>query len=450
VRCEVQLVRLARTLVALRDLSARAWTSTSVTIVAVSFTVGTCVCMAKAANRVRVAWQTDIEGVVLQDVSRGGLMLTLGGPAPSDWSWEPRLELWPDKIGASPVKIPLSKWPEYQKRLSAGNYGPDLCKFVDVDRQIACTQGPWVTLVDIGSKKEIRRVTGTEDLGGLNRNALLGTSKIDKRPSSPVALAVDPKDGRIAVAYNTLRDPKILLFSSNLRDQLASWQVHKYVQDLFWSPDGSRLGVLYFNYYDGSNPQGKWTGWHPERDLAGVPDVSIFDARTGKQVLNFASAGVEAKAAFSPDGKLIYVITSSRTIAGYSAGGWAKDTLRAFSSTTGKLVRTFKVSSTGVRNNFAVSPDGRFIAAECNKNIHSDWYYMLRLKESLGGGINAGFVILDSSTGRVIFREKQRTGGSYFDTLPLFFSPKSRLLIAELGPTSKDVTSRLVAYAIAR
>jgi WD40 repeat protein len=141
--------------------------------------------------------------------------------------------------------------------------------------------------------------------------------------------------------------------------------------------------VLYYNYYDAFNRQGKWTGWHPSRDLAGVIDVSIIDAKTGKVVLTFATAGVEAKASFSPNGKQIYVISHSWPFMG-SPWGWTSETLRAFSSTTGQLLRTFKVSGTGARNNFAVSPDGRFIAAESSKPAHADLYYLLRLRENLG------------------------------------------------------------------
>ncbi|HEX5412294.1 MAG TPA: hypothetical protein VFZ27_10575 [Terriglobia bacterium] len=400
----------------------------------------------KPSGRVHEVWRLDLpfgndlqRGSLLEDVSSSGTMLLR--------SDRYTLVLWrPGEIKPL-AKISLPVRPKQGQMLSASTE----CKFGSEENRVLCVRGPWLGLEDVGAGKEIRHVIGTQDFAGLDwdhrKDGAANTVEGARLPSSPVVVSVNTNDGRIAVAYNTLKNPKILLFSADLGSTLASWQAAEYVQDLFWSPNGKSLGVLYFNAYRPFNRQGKWTGWHPERDLAGVPDVSIFNVSTGKQVLTFASAGVDAKAAFSPDGKLIYTIAHFYTGVDYGFGGWTKDTLRAFSSKTGKLVRTFEVEGTGVRNSFALSPDGHFIAASCTKDTRSDWYYLLRLRENLGGDVTAGFVILDGSSGRVIFREKRRMFGDVATgTLPLFFSAKSDSLVTEFG----QPPDQLVAYHISR
>jgi hypothetical protein len=355
------------------------------------------------------------------------------------------LILWRPGAIKAVASISLPAWTQNEQELWASTE----CKFIAGESRIVCAHGPWLSLSDVRAKMTIRHVMGLQNFSGLNwENAAVEISKKidrDKMPSSPVVLAVDPKEGRVAVAYNTLKSPMILVFSRDLRTRVASWQAPKYVQNLFWSPDGRHLGALYYNYYDGFDQRGKWTGWHPSKDLAEVPDVSIFDISTEKEILTFATAGFEAKATFSADGKLIYVIPQCRTDVG-NPWGWPNDTLRAFSSTTGELIRTFKVSGSGVRNNFAISPDGSFIAAESSKPAHSDVHYLVRLRENLGGDLNSGFVILDTDTGRVIFRENRQMSGNLPGTLPLFFSANSDLLIAEFG----QPPDRLIAYSVSR
>lgn len=373
-------------------------------------------------------------------------MLTFDWYRAKAGSSRPPLNLWSVGETAPSTVINLPEWPAHKRELPP--IGID-CKFIADGDRIVCAHGPWLALIDIQTKKEIQCVLGTRGFFGLK----LTGADVDKMPSLTV-VAVDSKDGRVAVAYNTLKNPQILVFSRDLRTRVAGWKALKYVQGLFWSPDGKRLGVLYYNTYEPSyNQRGEWTNRNPEVALAGVPDVSVFDVSSGKELLTFATGGFEAKAAFSPDGKLIYVIAHSRVFRQYTRGGdWTKDTLRAFSSTTGKLVRAFKVKGTGVRNNFAVSPDGHFIAAECNKDVHSPLYYnlltLLTMREDLSDDVNAGFVILDAASGSVIFRKTVRTVGDVSDSLPLFFTEKEGPLVANFGQTSKSVAGRFVAYSI--
>jgi hypothetical protein len=401
----------------------------------------------KPASRVQVAWQIDLPsgidlplGSVLEDVGPNETMLLRNGH---------RLILWRAGTLKPSAEVQLPAWPQYEKGPPDGAVGDTICKFSVAGNLVVCAHGPWIALLDLGTKKEVRRITGawTQDFSEFNWNTVgvvLSQNVPLLMPSSPVVLGVDPKNGHVAVAYNTLKNPEISVFSADLRTRIASWRSSKYLQSLFWSRDAKRLGALYFTENDKpANRQWKWTGWHPAVMPGDVPNVSVFDASSGKELLNFATSGIDAKVTFSPDGELIYAITSFGTIAGYWRGG-TSDTLRAFSSATGKLVRTFKVRETGVRNNFAVSPDGRFIAAESSKATHSDMYYLLRLKENLGGSLDAGFVILDASTGRVIFREKRTIFGDLAGVLPLFFSAKGDLLITEFG----QPPNRLVAYSI--
>lgn len=435
-------------------MSARAIVIAAAAITVLLFGVWRNTCTARPASPVRVAWQIDIKdpyGGVLQDVSRRGLMLVESRGPGGKGSWLPVLDIWPEGRDVPSAQILLSSWPKYEKELPAGLRGSGSCKFIGAGDQIVCAQGPWLNLIDVSAKTEIRRIAGTKDLAGLDWDATLGAIEFLETPDFSTVLAVSPTKGRIAVAYNTLKNPKILLYSHDLRTTLDSWQARNYIEGLFWSRDGRRLGVLYWNPYLPFNRKGKFTGWHPGVALSGVHDVSIFNVDSGKELLSFATKYVETKAAFSPDGKAIYVIAHTLMNVGYERkSDWERETLREFSATTGNLIRTFKVSRTGVRNNFAVSPDGRFIAAECNKDTHSDWYYMLRLRENLGNDIRAGFVMLDSSSGRVVFRKTIRMGGSVADSLPLFFSHEDGLLIANFGQTSKVITGHLIGYSIAR
>jgi WD40 repeat protein len=442
---------MVKTRVTIRNLRAKRRVTIAAAFLVVSLAAWRGASVAKPFNRVHVVWQVDFKhafGIVLQDVSPSGVMLTFDWYRAKAGSSRPPLNLWSVGETAPSTVINLPEWPAYKGELPP--IGID-CKFTADGDRIVCAHGPWLALIDIQTKKEIQCVLGTRGFFGLK----LTGADVDKMPSLTV-LAVDSKDGRVAVAYNTLKNPQILVFSRDLRTRVGGWKALKYVQGLFWSRDGKRLGVLYHNTYEPLyNQRGKWTNRNPEVALAGVPDVSIFDVSSGKELLSFATDGFEAKAAFSRDGKLIYVIAHSRVFREYARGSdWTKDTLRAFSSTTGKLVRTFKVRSTGVRNNFAVSPDGNFIVAGCTKDAHSPLYYnlltLLTMREVLSDDINAGFVILDASSGRVTFRKTQRMVGAVGIPLPLFFSAKGGLLIANFGAISRSVAGQLVAYSIAR
>ena len=405
--------------------------------------------MAKPASPVQVAWQIDLPvgldlplGSVLEDVGPNGTMLLRNGHT---------LVLWRTGTIKPSAKAQLPAWPRYEKGPPDGEVGDTTCKFSLAGSQVVCAHGPWIALLDLSANREIRHITGawTQDLSEFDWNSTGAALSRDVpllMPSSAVAVGMDPRNDHVAVAYNTLKNPEISIFSADLRTRIASWRASKYVQSLFWSGDGKRLGALYFSENDKpANRRWKWTGWHPAIMPGDVRNVSIFDPSSGKELLNFATSGIDAKAAFSPDGKLIYVITSFGTVAGYWRGGtW--DTLRSFSSATGKLLRTFKVGGTGVRNNFAVSSDGRFLVADSTVVLHSDSYYLLRLKENVGGKLKAGFVVLDASTGRVIFREERTTSGDIAGVLPLFFSAKGDSLIAEFG----QPPNHLVAYSIER
>jgi WD40 repeat protein len=437
-----------RTRATTRRLSARV----VITAAAVALSLGAwkSAGVAKAASLVQAVWQAELKhafGLVLQDVSPSGVMLTFDWYRTEAGSSRPPLNLWSVGETAPSTVINLPEWPAYKGELPP--IGID-CKFTADGDRIVCAHGPWLALIDIQTKKEIQCVLGTRGFFGVK----LSAADVDKMPRSQAVVAVDSKDGRVAVAYNTLKNPQILVFSRYLRTRVAGWKALKYVQGLFWSPDGKRLGVLYYNTYEPSyNQREEWRNRDPEVAFAGVPDVSIFDVSSRKELLSFATGGFEAKATFSPDGKLIYVIAHCRVFREYARGSdWTKDTLRAFSSTTGKLVRAFKVKGTGVRDNFAVSPDGDFIAADCNKDVHSPLYYnlltLLTMREDLSDDVNAGFVILDTSSGRLIFRETQRMVGAVSSSLPLFFSAKGGLLIANFGRTSNRVAGQLLAYSI--
>lgn len=429
-----------------------------VTLVSV---IGVASCSAKPSVQARQAWAIPTPFFfhpILEDVSRSGVLLLneLGGyVAPHSWSVQnPKLVLRAPGPGTQ-VAIPLASWPKYQYELPAGLAGipPGPFKFIGIGDWIVGVQGPWIALIDVPRQKEIRRVLALTDPRDLEQpklpipvlksptpGKLINTRKTEMVAQTPLQplLAVSPLGDLLAVAYNGPVKHWVFVYTSDLTRRLASWQAPKRVEDLCWSRDGKLFGVLYRNSRTPDNPQGKFTGPHSHIALAGIQNVSIFDAISWKERLAFATGGNDAKAAFSPDDKLIYVIR-----------GWhdrtGKEDIRAFSTATGKLERTIDVKTKGVRENIAVSPDGRLIAAESASGLGFPFIFD-QPEEYLD--VNAGFVILDATAGRQLSRVKRRTVGS--GSLPLFFSADGRMLIVNFAASSKGGTGgRIIGYSLA-
>src|SRR5208283_2912610 len=98
-------------------------------------------------------------------------------------------------------------------------------------------------------------------------------------------------------------------------------------------------------------------------------------------------------------------------------------------------------------DNFAVSPDGSLIVAESTKDIAVP----LWREPGTAYGEDYGFVILDSSTGAVLFKEKLRRPGFLTDQLlPLFFSADGKQVVANFNSLDASNVTDINVYSIAR
>jgi hypothetical protein len=69
-------------------------------------------------------------------------------------------------------------------------------------------------------------------------------------------------------------------------------------------------------------------------------------------------------------------------------------------------------------------------------------------REQVSLSVEAGFVLLDTQTGRVLFREKRRTLGGVREGLPLFFSPDNAAVFANFNPREGQADGTIDGYSI--
>jgi WD40 repeat protein len=309
----------------------------------------------------------------------------------------------------------------------AGKYGevrPGPFKFTPDGKSIVGMQMPWLVLIGLEARREVRRVRPCEQ-----ELVWMWPPLPDPYPPTPkvgddMRMAISPRDGLVATGCVVKGGSELVILDPELGGAVNRWVVSRPVQDLAWSPDGKQLAVLYYDPpYPWDPKTGKWVG--PPSPYPVEPNVSIFDARSGKEPLRFNTGAFDAKIAFSPDGSTIYSICHHLDLE-YFFRDWRKETFRAFDSRTGKMKKRIVVSGTGVRDNFAVSPDGQLIVAESTKDIPTPFWR----EKGLTIGEDYGFVILDSSTGDVLFREKLRRPGGLTEPLPLLFSSDGKQVVA--------------------
>jgi WD40 repeat protein len=329
----------------------------------------------------------------LEDIRRDGLLLISEPGANS-----PNLSLRSVKDGKLVTEISLAGWNDFFRshpgKVYEGQFGP--FRFLRNADLILGVQYPWLVLMDAHSGNEIRRALPSEDLTG--RPQFLPMDFIYRPPMLAVSLRA--QDDSVGVAFNYGSRPKIFIYNSGLTENLHTWQRERYIRDICWSPDGKRIAVLYSGKYDQDRT---FVGEEPKKMPVRLPDVEIIDAETGAKVVEFFTGGPEAEIAFSSDGSLLYTITEMKSL-GYASGDWEREVIRVFSSKTGELLRTITVKGTGVRSVFAISFDGRYIAANAATPL---WHSPLA--EGGGPGLNERFVVLDAASGKVVFRCHRKT-----------------------------------------
>ena len=261
----------------------------------------------------------------LQDIREDGLLLIseTGG-------YSPNLSLRSVKDGKLVTKISLAGWHDFFQshpgKVYADQIGP--FRFLRHADLILGVQYPWLVLMDARSGNEIRRALPSEDL--TDRSSPLWNSL---EPPILLAVALRAQDDCVAVAFNYGSRPQIFIYNSGLTENRHTWQKERYINDICWSPDGKRIAVLYSGKYDQDRT---FVGQQPKKMPVRLPDVEIIDAETGANLAEFFTGGPEAEIAFSPDGSLLYTISTMKSL-GYLSGDREREMIRVFSPKTGDL-----------------------------------------------------------------------------------------------------------------
>jgi WD40 repeat protein len=255
-------------------------------------------------------------------------------------------------------------------------------------------------------------------------------------------MAVNPAKGLVAAGFNVGIRPRIFLYNADLKGPKIL-ELSQFVQDVCWSPDGRRLAVLYSGEIDG---KGKFVGNDPHFRPLGIPDVEIFDPASGERQLRFFSGDREAKVAFSPDGTRLYTI-SLRDKAFNQKGA-----VRIFSASSGTLLKTITSSRYYLHNNFAVSPDGRFIAADASTKPPYLPLLLNVLRNGERGLYNktARFVLLDAKTGKVRFEYHEVAPGppGGMGSMVFAFTPDGHRLLVDPNLEGCGFGERVDVYSL--
>jgi hypothetical protein len=379
----------------------------------------------------------------LQDITKQGQLLLLSpspqaGPAGTSF---PTVLLWSPGERKPSTEIPLGEFSRYAsslpRKLADAPVGP--LKVVPGSGLILAVQLPWLVAIDAQSHREAGRMLPCDDDARRPGDfpAPLGEAPADRL----LIPAINPATGAVAIACNVGQQPSIVLVDSNLHSTLNHWKVPRPVQDIVWSPGGDSLAVLWYMPPNPFYSAGKFNRSQVNSPPI-EPNIAIFDPKRGKEVTEFSTGEFDAQITFTADGAVIYSINHAKYL-GYSRDDWAKENLRVFDAKTGALMRTIKVPDTGVRNNFCLSPNGKLIAAESTVDAHLPWFI-----EQVSLSVEAGFVLLDTQTGRVLFRDKRRTLGDARERLPLFFSPDNAEVFANFNPRDGQSDGTIDGYSI--
>src|SRR5262249_42018769 len=138
------------------------------------------------------------------------------------------------------------------------------------------------------------------------------------------------------------------------------------------------------------------------------------------------SGGPEAKLEYSPDGHFIYCMSQNRFL-GYSWSDWGKETVKVFSAADGAVVRTMRLSRNGIRNSFALSADGKLIAADASTDL-------FRLLQEPDFAHKMGrFAVFNSETSEKLFEYHSPMDGQMTAAIRFAFSPDGRTLFVDFN-----------------
>jgi len=344
-----------------------------------------------------------------------------------------RLLIWQ---GPYEAHLPYLLW-DFQRQAVVSNFSAHIPKevqakslpgptgiFFQPSGRVVVFRRPWLILEDPIRNEEIRHVVPNPlylGPGILNRP---GTSAGGPGIEIP---AINPHDGSVAVAFNVHGNIMVYVYDAELEKPLGAWSLPRYVQGLAWSPAGDRLAILFNGRLDGTGPpitEDDVYQFHEGNRTAPGDDVWIVEPRSGNPLVKFRTGSNEWRIAFSPDGRIVYVIQDF-----YYSYPPDRSVIQGFSAISGDRVHTFTAGPRGVHMNFAVSPDGKLIAADASTEVRQ----MLPWREPVYGAKMARVVLLDSGTGKLLFEHDEKTEGEFSDPLEFAFSPDSRFLFVNFA-----------------
>jgi hypothetical protein len=379
----------------------------------------------------------DARESVLEDVSRHVVLLINSFSLVAKGERNvavPKLLLWNAQSRMFLPEVPLPDWPRWRDKLPARVGGGDRFAFQGDGERVIALQTPWLALIDLATKAEIRRVLPSKEY--LSPDSP-GRAFYETGGPQFDCMAVSPQSGAVAVAYNIWMDTKLYIYDPRLETQIASSQLPaaSAVQSLCWSPDGRKLAVL---LYSGPVTLKRDSSPAFRQGAPRDPDMWILDPHSGKTLSKFVTGYSQAQILFGTDSQAVYVVNS----VDYHFPTH-KGEIQAFSAATGELLQTMTAGPEGIHSSLCLSPNGRFIAADASTHVPQGLHL-----EPIWGAKIARVVLLDAKTGKPLFEHHEKTEREVWDPLRLAFSPDGRFLYVDFPLSEAEPHEHIEVFSL--